>query len=107
MGSTRGGFEGESSLVTEKEKKRILDRYMTELGTLKSYPHFDKNRRVILEAVLNRFSIGKPYSEEEIKEILTGIYSDYKLLRNELMAYDYLNRTHTGAIYWVKNYEAV
>lgn len=107
IGSTRGSFEGESGLVSEKEKKRILDRYMTDLGTLKSYPHFEKSRRVVLESVLKNFSMGKPYSEEEIKEILSGIYSDYKLLKNELMAYDYLNRTNTGAIYWVKNYEAV
>lgn len=107
IGSTRGVYEIESGLVSEKEKKRILDRYMTELGTLKSYPHFEKSRRVVLEAVLDKFSIGRPYSEEEIKEILSGIYSDYQLLKNELMAYDYLNRTNTGAIYWVKNYEAM
>ena len=107
LGSGRGGFEGESDLVSEKEKKRILERYMTESGTLKSYPHFEKSRRVVLETVLKKFCVGKPYSEAEIKEILSGIYSDYKFLKDELMGYDYLDRTNKGAIYWVKNYEAI
>lgn len=105
--SARGSFEGESDLVSDKEKKRILDRYMTDAGALKSYPHFEKSRRVVLETVLKNFAIGKPYSEEDIKEILSGIYSDYKFLKSELMAYDYLDRTNKGAIYWVKNYEAI
>lgn len=116
LGGGRTGFQGERlreielgeiSPINEKEKKRILERYMTDSGRLKSYPQFEKNRRIVLEAILKNFCIGKSYSEEEVQNILGGIYRDYKLLKDELMAYDYLDRTNKGAIYWIKNYEAI
>lgn len=93
--------------ANEKEKRRILERYMTETGILKSYPKFEKNRRVILEAILANFQMGQRYTEGEVNQILSEIYKDYKLLRDELMAYDYMDRTNKGAIYWIKNYETV
>lgn len=98
---------GEVSPINEREKKRILERYMTDSGRLKSYPQFEKNRRIVLEAILKNFCIGKCYSEEELQNILSGIYRDYKLLKDELMAYDYIDRTNKGAIYWIKNYEVI
>lgn len=107
MGKSRTSFEGEVGLMTDKEKKRVLERYMTETGVLKSYPQFEKNRRIVLEEILKKFSMGTPYSEEEVRGILSKIYRDYKLLKDELMAYDYLYRTNKGAIYWVKNYEGI
>lgn len=99
-------FEGEVEVVSEKEKKRILEQYMTHSGTLKSYPRFETSRRIILEEILNHFNIGEPYREEEIKDILSGICEDYKFLKDELMAYDYLDRTEKGAIYWIRNYKS-
>lgn len=105
--STKGKGKGESSLVSEKERKRILERYMTEAGQLKCYPDFEKNRRIVLEAIIEQFSVGEPYQEEEVREILSGIYPDEQFLKNELMAYGYLDRTYKGAIYWVKNHEKV
>lgn len=95
------------SIISDKERKRIQSRYMTSPDKLDSYPDFEKNKRIVLEAILVHFSVGKRYSEDEINEILGGIYKDYKLLRNELMTYGYLDRTNKGAIYWVKDYEVV
>ena len=107
IGRARTSGESEIGQISEKEKKRVLERYMTESGILKSYPHFEKSRHIVLEEILKNFSIGESYSEEEVRNILSDIYSDYKLLKDELMAYDYLYRTNKGAIYWVKNYEAI
>lgn len=107
IGKSRTSFDGDTGLVSEKEKKRVLERYMTDSGMLKSYPHFEKSRRIVLEAILKNFCIGEPYSEEDVKNILSNSYRDYKFLKDELMAYGYLDRTNKGAIYWVKSDEAV
>lgn len=112
IGSIQGdrikeGYLYEVSQISDKERRRVIEQYMTETGGLKSYPNYEKSRRIILEAILERFSIGRRYSEEEVDEVLSSLYKDYKLLRDELIAYDYLGRTNKGAIYWVKNYEAV
>ncbi len=94
----------EENTVSDKERKRILDKYMTESGRLKAYPNYERSKRVVLEAILVNFCLGTKYTEEEINHILKSIYIDYKLLKHELIAYNYLDRTTTGAIYWVKNY---
>lgn len=94
----------EENSMSDKERKRILDKYMTVTGRLKDYPNYERSKRVILEAILVNFCTGKKYTEEEVNRILMSIYKDYKLLRNELIDYQYLDRTHTGAIYWVKQY---
>lgn len=107
IGRARTSCESEIGQISEKEKKRVLERYMTESGILKSYPHFEKSRHIVLEEILKNFSIGESYTEEEVRNILSDIYSDYKLLKDELMAYNYLYRTNKGAIYWVKNYEVI
>lgn len=90
--------------ISDRERKRILDRYMTASGRLKTYPNYEKSRRVILEAILINFCTETKYTEEQVHDILKSIYGDYKLLKQELIAYNYLDRTTTGAIYWIKNY---
>ena len=105
--NANGKDKSTSHLVSEKEKKRILEHYMTEEGQLKYYPDFEKNRRVVLEAIIERFSVGEPYQEQEVKKILGNIYPDEQFLKNELMAYGYLDRTYKGMIYWVKSHEKV
>lgn len=94
----------EENVLSDKERKRILDKYMTESGRLKAYPNYERSKKVILEAILVNFCMGTQYSEEEVNHILKSIYTDYKLLRHELIEYNYMDRTTTGAIYWVKNY---
>ena len=94
----------EEMILSDKERKRILDKYMTVSGRLKAYPNYERSKRVILEAIMVNFCVETKYEEEEINNILKSIYIDYKLLKHELIAYNYLGRTTTGAIYWVKNY---
>lgn len=100
-------IEMEDDVVSDKERKRILDKYMTETGRLKAYPNYERNRRVILEAIMVNFYVGRKYTEAEIDQILESIFADFKLLKSELMAYGYIDRTNTGAIYWVKDYDRV
>lgn len=91
--------------IGEKERKKVIERYMTVEGRLKSYPSYERSKRVILESILDRFSIGKQYREEEINEALKQVYKDYFLLKEELMDYGYLGRSNKGGIYWIRNYK--
>lgn len=99
--------EAEEEGVSDKERKRILDKYMTETGRLKAYPNYERNKKVILEAIMVNFYVGKKYTEGEINQILESIFIDFKRLKNELIAYGYIDRTDIGGIYWVKDYDRV
>lgn len=89
--------------ISERERRKILERYLTPRGKLKAYPSYEKSKRIILEAVLERFCTGKQYSEQEINDSLSLIYKDYRLLKQELIDYDYLGRSNKGGIYWFKD----
>ena len=97
--------ESEEEYISDKERKRILDKYMTETGRLKAYPNYERNKKVILEAIMVNFYVGKKYTEVEINQILESIFIDFKRLKSELIAYGYIDRTDIGGIYWVKDYD--
>lgn len=90
--------------VDDKEKKKIIEKYMTESGKLKQYPTYNKSQKIILEKILERFSLGKKYTEEQILETLSHIYKDYPMLKEELMNYDYLRKSNRADIYWIREY---
>lgn len=97
--------EPEEEYISDKERKRILDKYMTETGRLKAYPNYERNKKVILEAIMVNFYVGKKYTEAEMNQILESIFIDFKRLKSELIAYGYIDRTDIGGIYWVKDYD--
>lgn len=102
------GYQSTHSLkemVPQRERKKMLDKYFTSLGKLKMYPTYEKSKRVVLEAVAAHFSIGKKYSEQEVKQKLTEVYHDDQLLKEELLAYNYLDRSYKGNIYWARDYK--
>ena len=103
----RGGSSDEPRVIdiSEREKRKIVERYITPFGKLKGYPTYERSKRVVLEAILERFCVGKQYSEEEINESLSLVYKDYRLLKQELIAYDYLGRSNKGGIYWIRDYK--
>lgn len=88
--------------ISDKEKKRVLEHYMTEEGKLKAYPSLERNKRIILEEAVKHFLPDRQYTEDEVKSILETVGEDYKFLRDEMLTYDYLERAHKGDIYWAK-----
>lgn len=88
--------------IPEKDKKRILETYITPSGRLRSYPSTEKAKKVILEYITDYFSKGEKYEDVEVNRTLMNIYMDYSLLKRELLEYDFLSKTEKGGIYWVK-----
>lgn len=91
-------------VISDKERRHILDKYMTETGRIREYPSYERHKRIVLEAIMINFHKGKKYTEDEINQILMSIYTEFKILKKELITYGYIDRTLTGAIYWVKDY---
>ena len=92
----------QNTTISEKDKKKIIETYITPAGKLTHYPDTDQAKKVILEHILDRFSKGEKYGDAEVNAILMNIYTDYTLLKRDLLEFDFLNRTEKGSIYWVK-----
>ena len=92
------------NIIGNKERKKIIDYYMTQEGELKSYPSYEKSKQIILEKIAEGFQTGRKYSEEEINYQLANVYKDYRLIKEELMNYNYLGRSNKGGIYWLRTY---
>ncbi|MFZ5943180.1 MAG: DUF2087 domain-containing protein [Bacillota bacterium] len=90
--------------VTEQERDKILSAYFKQglNGPLDTFPLKEKKRAAILSHLINYFDTNKTYTEKEVNEILKGFYSDYILLRRNLIDYGFMDRTEDGCSYWVK-----
>lgn len=88
--------------ITDKEKKSVIENYMNENGSLKSYPAKEKKKIIILEEICNNFSKGKTYSEKELNRILKRVYEDYATIRRALIEYGFIERTNDCSSYWIK-----
>ena len=88
--------------TTDKEKKKVLESYINEDGSLKAYPSKEKKKIIVLEEIMNNFNRGKKYSEKEINRILERIYEDYATIRRALVEYGFIDRNTNCSEYWVK-----
>jgi hypothetical protein len=90
--------------VTQEEKEEILAKYFTDENSyqLKSFPKKEKQKLVILHAIVNSMEDDTVYSEKEINRILQPIYHDFVTLRRYLIEYGFLDRKSDGSEYWLK-----
>lgn len=90
--------------VTEEEKHKILIKYFPEGtdGILKVFPSREKQKLIILQEIMTRFSQDKTYTESELNDILERIYHDFVTLRRYLIEYGFMDRKKDGSEYWVK-----
>ncbi|MDN4494617.1 DUF2087 domain-containing protein [Ureibacillus aquaedulcis] len=90
--------------VTTEEQAKILDKYFTEGlgGPLAKFPPKEKQRIVILRAIVDRFDASAVYTEKEMNGILKEIYEDFVLLRRYLIQYGFFDRKADGSAYWIK-----
>ncbi|OJT84697.1 transcriptional regulator, partial [Clostridioides difficile] len=82
----------ERYVVTEEERKHILDTSFESMNPLKIKSIFFKRKRkkvVILSKILEQFERGKKYSEKEVNQILESIYDDFATIRRYLIEYGF------------------
>lgn len=103
----KSNLEGEGQVneeeISDRERKRVLERYITETGRLKTYPSLERNKNIILEEITKHFLPDRKYTEDEVKAVLQAVTEDYKFLKDEMIAYHYLEKAYRGAVYWVRN----
>ncbi|WP_346917499.1 DUF2087 domain-containing protein [Clostridium sp.] len=88
--------------ITNEEKIQVIQNYINEDGSLKSYPSKEKKKIIVLEQIMRSFTTGKVYSEKEINRILSRVYEDYATVRRALIEYGFLSRSNDCKSYWVK-----
>lgn len=95
----------ERYFMTIEEKEKIIKENFDSLYPLKlkRLPKKEKKKIAVFSRIIEEFVTGRTYSEEEIKDILAGIFADYVTIRRYLIDYGYMNRTPDGKAYWVND----
>ncbi len=90
--------------ITEQENEKILAAHFSKGldGPIDPFPTKEKKRVAILRHIIKYFDSTKSYTEKEVNAILKKFYSDYVLLRRNLIDYGFMDRTRDGSSYWVK-----
>ena len=90
--------------LTVEEYQEIIRRYFKEgeAGPLATFPTKEKRKIAVLRHLIQRFELGKKYSEKEVNEILKQAYPDFVTLRRYFIEYGFMDREDDGSVYWVK-----
>jgi len=101
----RHQFEGQRSTYSppddaEESKRRVLAAHLNPDGSLKQIPLQPAKLRVILDYLINAFSVGANYSEKEVNMILARFHPDTAGLRRDLIDAGMLARELDGSRYW-------
>jgi hypothetical protein len=102
---SRRQFEGERASYTpepelEKNRRRVLATHLNPDGTIKIIPLQPAKLHVILDYLINAFTIGANYTEKEVNLILAHFHPDTSGLRRDLIHSGMLERERDGSRYW-------
>jgi len=107
-------------IVTKAEAQKIITKYIQfsdqavqtkgseaigpeELAagalTLQRWPKKQKEKLVVLDVIARLFKADREYTEQEVNELLAGVYNDYVTLRRYLIDYGLLQRQPGGGAY--------
>lgn len=88
--------------IEKSQEEKILKSFCssTDPLRLKSLPSKQQKLLVVLARVAEEFEPGRTYTEQEVKELLAGIYADHATLRRSLIDFGFLKRTSDGRSYW-------
>ncbi|MFP7297003.1 DUF2087 domain-containing protein [Neobacillus niacini] len=87
--------------ITQDEQEQLVKKYFSE-GVLTKFPQKEKQRLIVLREISNHLKMDYQYDEQELNQILKGIYEDYVIIRRYLVEYGFLDRTSDGSSYWLK-----
>lgn len=86
---------------TESERKKVLNAFFENNGRLKELPSKQKRKYIILNELIEKFIIGKIYTEREVNEVLKQVFNDFVTLRRYLIEFKFLARNKECSKYWV------
>jgi hypothetical protein len=95
---TRPSFSYEPN--SGKNANRILAAHLNPDGTIKTVPLQAAKLQVILEYLLDAFTVGANYTEKEVNLILARFHPDTAGLRRDLIHAGMLERVSDGTRYW-------
>lgn len=83
----------------EVEHRTVVSRFFKDTA-LTAFPAKRKARAHVLLYLVNYFEPGRTYTEKQVNEILSALWSDFAYVRRELVDYGYLKRDKAGT-YWL------
>jgi hypothetical protein len=103
---SRRQLDGERPAFTlevdlEKNQRQVLAAYLAPDGRIRQIPAQPAKRQVILDYLINAFSVGANYTEKEVNLILVQFYPDTASLRRTLVDAGMLARERNGSRYWM------
>lgn len=89
-------------VTTEQEREKIIAGAFSSLAPLKlrAFSPKEKKKIVILTKIAEEFERDRRYTEQQVNEVLSGIYEDYATLRRYLIEYGFMERTRDCKSYW-------
>ena len=81
-----------------------LRNFLDEDGRLKAYPAKRRMKLLALFYLASKFEPGRRYSEKQVNALLEGwhAFSDWVMLRRDLVDHGFLGREQDGSVYWMK-----
>jgi len=91
-------------MTNESREASVLRRLTDATGLIIAYPAAESDRVVALRALASRIQVGRTYTEHEINELIQRHVHpdavDYVTMRRDLVDYQFIYRTDSGARYW-------
>lgn len=82
--------------------KDIVINFLDEQGKIKIWPAKHDKKLSVLRYLADKFEYGRFYREKEVNAIIEAwhTFSDFHLLRRELVDHQLLCRVRDGSKYW-------
>ncbi len=84
----------------EKNAGRVLAAHLNPDGTIKTIPLQPAKLQVILDYLINAFTVGANYTEKEVNMILAHFHPDTCRPARDLIDAGMLERERDGSRYW-------
>jgi len=101
----RGQFEGKRPVYVpeedrEEDVRKVLKTYLNADGTIRQIPQMGNKLLIILNFIVDTFSLDTNYTEKEVNTILRRFHVDTAALRRNLIDYGFMARESDGTGYW-------
>ncbi|MBZ0319574.1 MAG: metalloregulator ArsR/SmtB family transcription factor [Anaerolineae bacterium] len=77
--------------VVNEDERKILQAFVVG-DRIRAFPTSDKKFRIMLKWLLQKFELGRRYTEKEVNDIFKRYHEDSATLRRMMVEYGYMNR---------------